>query len=311
MSKRPWMPLYIADYHETTRGLSAAEHGAYLLLLMEYWVNEKLPHEDNRLARIAAMTLEEWAAAKPTIQSFFTADWRHKRLDEELRRVIDVSNKRRQAGAKGGHIASVKASAPAQDQANVDANAHANSKQKEEQEGCNSQHTSHYTSHTSPTTPRTSEREASAAPTNALRSMAKRAGVYPPTKRATRLPEDWKLSHKNTDHAREEGLSEVQMEREAKAFRNFWHAKAGKDAAKMNWDATWHNWVMRFAKDNNLKPRAPPNAAPKEQQLSVDDWKLILQNYATTSNWKSVYGPAPGEPGCRVPKSLLPDTIPT
>jgi uncharacterized protein YdaU (DUF1376 family) len=53
---RPWMPLYIADYRKDTAHLSAAEHGAYLLLIMHYWSTGSLPVEDAPLARIAAMT---------------------------------------------------------------------------------------------------------------------------------------------------------------------------------------------------------------------------------------------------------------
>ena len=66
------MPLYIADYLSDTRRLSAAQHGAYLLLIMEYWqTGGKLPSNATALARLASMTESEWADAEPIIASFF------------------------------------------------------------------------------------------------------------------------------------------------------------------------------------------------------------------------------------------------
>lgn len=95
MTTRPWMPLYVADYRADTAHLSAAQHGAYLLLIMHYWQTGKLPLDDSALARIACMSLAEWRRAKPVVSAFFTADWHHKRIDAELSKAADISNKRR------------------------------------------------------------------------------------------------------------------------------------------------------------------------------------------------------------------------
>lgn len=92
---RPWMPLYIADYRADTAHLSAAEHGAYLLLIMHYWQTGGLPTTDAPLARIACMTPAQWRSAKSTISTFFTPDWKHKRIDEELAKTAEISSKRR------------------------------------------------------------------------------------------------------------------------------------------------------------------------------------------------------------------------
>jgi uncharacterized protein YdaU (DUF1376 family) len=92
--KRPWMPLYIADYLKDTTHLGAIESGAYLHLIMDYWQSGKLPTEDRLLARIAKLTDREWKKLRPVLQSFFHDGWKHKRIDEELAHTQDISSKR-------------------------------------------------------------------------------------------------------------------------------------------------------------------------------------------------------------------------
>lgn len=36
---------------------------------------------------------------------------------------------------------------------------------------------------------------------------------------------------------------ELDIAVEAERFRDYWHAKAGKDGRKLDWQATWRNWV--------------------------------------------------------------------
>ena len=105
------MPLYVADYLVDTAHLDAAESGAYLHLIMSYWVNGSLPQEDQKLARIARMTTKQWNKSKATIKLFFGPDWSHDRIDRELAQVVEISNKRK-AAAEQKH-ANSRASAPA------------------------------------------------------------------------------------------------------------------------------------------------------------------------------------------------------
>ena len=91
------MPLNIADYLKDTRRLTAAEHGGYLLLIMDYWTNGNLPTDDDSLGRIACMLPNEWKKAKPKIAPFFSSTWRHKRIDKEIAKAADISSKRRAA----------------------------------------------------------------------------------------------------------------------------------------------------------------------------------------------------------------------
>lgn len=125
----PWMPLYISDYRGDTPHLSAAQHGAYLLLIMHYWQHGRLPHDDEQLARIAAMSHAEWRRAKPVVSAFFK-DWRHARIDAELLKADVKHNRRVQAGKAGG-LASANAK---QNPSNASSNSQASSSQPESKE---------------------------------------------------------------------------------------------------------------------------------------------------------------------------------
>ncbi|EBU7151572.1 hypothetical protein DKU94_23725, partial [Salmonella enterica subsp. enterica serovar Typhimurium] len=55
MATLPYMQLYIADYLADTMHLSAEEHGAYLLLMFNYWqTGRAIPK--SRLAKIARIS---------------------------------------------------------------------------------------------------------------------------------------------------------------------------------------------------------------------------------------------------------------
>lgn len=94
---RPWMPLYVAEFMGDTSHLSAAETGAYLMLIMHYWRAGSLPSDNNGRQRISRMTPQEWRHSEPTLRSFFDADWRHKRIEIEIAKSSGISEKRRMA----------------------------------------------------------------------------------------------------------------------------------------------------------------------------------------------------------------------
>jgi len=97
MSNRPWMPLYVADYLADTMHLNAAQSGAYLHLIMHYWQHGQLPDDDHKLSRIARMRIEDWRRNRPTVEAFFQPGWRHARIDSEISRSKEISNKRKAA----------------------------------------------------------------------------------------------------------------------------------------------------------------------------------------------------------------------
>jgi len=59
-----WMPLYVADYLSATSRLTTEQHGAYLLLLMDYWKNGAPPNNDAVLAQITKLSPDAWSNAR-------------------------------------------------------------------------------------------------------------------------------------------------------------------------------------------------------------------------------------------------------
>jgi uncharacterized protein YdaU (DUF1376 family) len=99
------MPLYIGDYLRDTRRLTTLEHGAYILLIMEYWSHGPLDDDQALLQAVTGMSEPEWVASEPKIRRFFVikdGKWKHKRIDRELQISENKYEKRAASGRKGG-----------------------------------------------------------------------------------------------------------------------------------------------------------------------------------------------------------------
>lgn len=102
MAALPYMQLYVADYLADTAHLNAAQHGAYLLLLMNYWQRGKPLKDDNeRLANVARMSSDEWNKNREVLAEFFEVsdeEWLHHRVERDLEKVHGKSAKASAAG---------------------------------------------------------------------------------------------------------------------------------------------------------------------------------------------------------------------
>ncbi|MBX4336374.1 DUF1376 domain-containing protein [Bartonella raoultii] len=65
------------------------------------------------------------------------------------------------------------------------------------------------------------------------------------TDRGCRLPADFEPDY---DFALSEGLPPERVKVEIAKFRDYWRSKAGANAAKTDWQATWRNWVRNSKK---------------------------------------------------------------
>jgi uncharacterized protein YdaU (DUF1376 family) len=99
-----WMPLYIGDYLADTSRLTTEQHGAYLLLLMDYWRNGPPPDDEEILQNITRLSKFLWKKHGPILRKFFTVEegvWKHKRIDEEMTKALSDKALASEKGKKG------------------------------------------------------------------------------------------------------------------------------------------------------------------------------------------------------------------
>jgi len=107
------------------------------------------------------------------------------------------------------------------------------------------------------------------------------------TKRATRLPADYRLSEHwllEANKLRPE-LSMEQIATAAQAFVSYWSSKPGREGLKLNWFSTWLNWVRKErpwptgTQAGNamgrrlLPPSDPARESEEERQRKIREFK--------------------------------------
>ena len=97
----------------------------------------------------------------------------------------------------------------------------------------------------------------------------------PPSKRQTaerkgaRLPHDWSLTAGDIAFAAAAGLSRALIDAEAEKFKDYWIAIPGARGRKLDWPATWKNWIRRSAEQ---LPGRPPAPAPVPAPDPLANW---------------------------------------
>lgn len=98
-----WMPIYIGDYLRDTTELSGPEHGAYLLLLMHYWMKQgEIGCDVDRLARACRSDME---TCRFILGYYFTLEngnYKNKRADKEMQNAESRRLASSENGKKGG-----------------------------------------------------------------------------------------------------------------------------------------------------------------------------------------------------------------
>ena len=100
MASLPYIQLYVADYLADTMHLSTEEHGAYLLLIFNYWQTGK-PIPKNRLQSIVRVGNDRWTTVERSLSEFFNdtgTHWQHSRIDTDLEIANAAQKQRSDAG---------------------------------------------------------------------------------------------------------------------------------------------------------------------------------------------------------------------
>lgn len=92
-------------------------------------------------------------------------------------------------------------------------------------------------------------------------------------KKGSRLPDDFAPDF---EFAVREGLSRSQAEAEFAKFRDFWTAKPGAGGVKLDWQATWRNWVR-----TSLERSPNARAGPRPGKVTAMDH---FRNFASEIN---------------------------
>lgn len=118
MAGLPWYAHIIEKYERSTAHLTIVQHGAYRLMLDHYYKKAApLPAELQHLFRICRAFAEpEQQAVSSVLAEFFVlrdGGWHNDTADEELFKMAEISQKRRNAGKSGGNKTASKRQASA------------------------------------------------------------------------------------------------------------------------------------------------------------------------------------------------------
>jgi len=198
-----WMPLYIGDYLADTARLTTEQHGAYLLLLMDYWRSGRLPDNDQVLAQICKLTPDAWSNAKAMLMPFFSIEencWVHKRVEQEMAEAKVNQTKKHERAVKAAEAR----------WKNATSNANAMQKQ------CPSP---------------------SPSPSPVVNTI-----VVAKAPKSTRWAKGFAMPDSWVEFCKKE-RSDIDPYKTFESFTDYWISVAGAKGLKSDWDATWRNWV--------------------------------------------------------------------
>lgn len=244
MAALPYIQLYVADYLADTIHLTTEEHGAYMLLIFNYWQTGK-PLPANRLASISKLN-ERWTDVEQTLAEFFELDendhWYHERIEMDLNKVKSKSIQ----ASKAGKLSAAKRAASKA----IDSKDNSNGRSFPVERKSN---------HTDTDTDTEADTDTK---TEAIK----------PKPKATKgsrlsqdfLPNEWKLfcNEKRPD---------LNPESTFDGFKDYWIGVAGAKGVKLDWFATWRNWIRNQKAGRQSSNKSDENTRFRESLQANED----------------------------------------
>lgn len=81
-----------------------------------------------------------------------------------------------------------------------------------------------------------------------------------PRKRGVRIPDDWKPTTADIEWQRRKAIPDALARREFEKFGNYWRAKSGANAVKLDWSMVWQNWLLEAQARASPEPDAAARA---------------------------------------------------
>ncbi|WP_208434492.1 YdaU family protein [Bartonella taylorii] len=281
----PWIRFHLYDWISGTNGMTSEQRGVYITLLVcMYEKKEPLKTDFQTLARVCHCsqkkfaTIVEYLMKNDKLVETDNGLW-NTRVEEELNDFADkkehISQVRSEAGKKGAQAKNntkqhVNNFAEANDKQNVFF-AEANDKQNQAIKNKNKNIYKKTKTNvlakkeidfeSLETNEQVDEPTEVAAVETTSEQIATSSDNQPPiheqenvskkTKRVKigrgcRLPEDFEPDY---DFAIAESLPPERVKVEIAKFRDYWRSKAGANATKIDWQATWRNWVRKAIDD--------------------------------------------------------------
>lgn len=248
MSSTPWFKFYPGDYLSDTRRLTRSQHGAFLLIIIDYFSSgSPPPNDDLILARLTLCdTQSEWLAIRKAIEKYFIVSdvWINTRCEKEIAARRSEHDKKSAAGKKGNEIKQALTQSDTVSDTQSDTLKERNVRSQKLD----------VRSKTLEVIDQKSEPE---------KSKSKDL-------RSSRLAKDWFLPKSWGEWAIKERaeLTPERLRNIADQFKDHWIAQPSQKGVKNDWYATWRNWVRREKGMNGSKA-----SVADQNKSAIEEWK--------------------------------------
>ena len=243
--------FYHDDWLAGTMELSAEQRGVFITLCALYWSKSaRVPENDQWLAGMCSMSVRKWKIVKQqlidlgkieVVDGFIYQE----RAEIEYENATNIKERAKINGAKGGSKS-------------AELRARALKRNNRASSSGSSAASSKAQATVQPPTPTPIKEKEEGKPSS------KNKGP-----RGSRLSDDWVLPQDWGRWAVDEGFVNSVIRFEAEKFRDYWTSKAGQGAAKVDWFATWRNWMR------NVKPIAG-SATPDSTAAAFDELRAEM-----------------------------------